>query len=142
MPTAMERFLAKARLQESGCLLWTAATSAGRYGAFWHSGKLYKAHRWIYENVVGPIPAGLVIDHICRNGLCVAVEHLRVVTQRENVLCGEAPAARQARRTHCIHGHELAGENLYLNPDGRKRECKTCRRAIDRRRKCPQPCIS
>jgi hypothetical protein len=57
---------------------------------------------------------------------------MEVVTQRENLLRGNGITARRARQTHCIHGHELSGDNLYLHKKGR--QCKTCRRAIEERR--------
>ena len=77
-----------AKVDRSGsCWLWLAATSHG-YGTFQSNGKLVRAHRYAYELLVGPIPGGLVIDHLCRTTACVNPEHLEPVTQRENLLRG------------------------------------------------------
>ena len=85
------------------------------------------AHRVAYEKAYGPIPEGLVIDHLCRNGLCVNPEHLEAVTRKENILRGEGACAQNARKTHCKRGHELIPENLIERSDGR-RDCLLCDR--------------
>ena len=79
----------------------------------------------MYELMVGPIPDGLVIDHVCNNRGCVRPDHLRPVTQRENILRGEGVAAKRARQTHCKRGHELAGENIRITSTG-SRQCLIC----------------
>lgn len=90
------------------------------------------AHRYFWEKTNGPIPEGLVIDHLCRNRACVNLEHLEVVTGRENCLRGIGPTAINALKTHCSrHGHPLSGANLILHPDGR-RECRECQRESGR----------
>ena len=96
--------------------------------------KKYLAHRLSYELFVGVIPNNLQIDHICRNRKCTNPEHLRVVTAKENVLCGEGITAKNARKTHCPHGHEYGGNNLYIKPSG-ARVCRTCKRKTDRERR-------
>lgn len=90
------------------------------------------AHRIAYELIVGPIPAELEIDHLCRNPGCVNPAHLEPVTHRENVLRGNGLAARQARQTHCKYGHPLTdpGDYYLLGPKRTKRHCKTCARAF------------
>ena len=78
------RILAKLHLHPSGCIVWTGGTSRG-YGKVRWQGKLLQAHRLVWESVNGPIPSGLVIDHLCRNRACCNVDHLRVVTTAENL---------------------------------------------------------
>jgi hypothetical protein len=121
---------------ETECWLWTAYTDPRGYGRFGvyvrGSGpKSHWAHRYAYECLVGPIPDGLVIDHLCRVKHCVNPAHLEPVTQRENIMRGKAPERAKgmaAARTHCKHGHEYTAENtgLYHSRGYRCRYCKTC----------------
>ena len=109
------------------CWVWQAETWDG-YGYFHLHHHQVKAHRWVYEHMMGPIPAGLELDHLCRNRSCVNPAHLEPVTHRVNVLRGLCPPAVNARKTHCVKGHEYTPENTYTYPDGRK-WCLTCKRA-------------
>lgn len=122
------------------CWLWTASVLPNGYGQFDHT----TAHRRSIEFTTGkPVPAGAVVDHLCRNRLCVNPSHLEVVTQSTNVNRGYAgPISSSMRkewsmdRTHCKHGHELTPDNEY-NPPGHPtwRQCRECRRAAASRRK-------
>jgi hypothetical protein len=58
---------------------------------------IIRAHRFAYELLVGPIPEGLVIDHLCRNRRCVNPAHLEPVTAEENWRRGDAPSAISTR---------------------------------------------
>lgn len=89
------------------------------------------AHRVVYEELVGPIPDGLMLDHLCRVRHCVNPEHLEPVTNRENVLRGEGHSAKAARATHCLKGHPYAGENLRILSNGWRR-CRACHRERER----------
>lgn len=82
-------------------------------------------HRMIYELLVGEIPEGKQLDHLCRNRLCVNPEHLEPVTQKENLLRGSGWAGVNSRKTECPSGHEYTEENTQLNKEGH-RKCKTC----------------
>jgi hypothetical protein len=128
------RFLTKIEHVDSGCWQWIAATYRDGYGVFGVGIDLPRyAHRWAYFFFVGNIPDGYVIDHLCRNPGCVNPDHLEAVSQCVNSLRGTGPALTRARyqsRTQCRSGHPLAGNNVYLHPNGR-RICVLCRRAYD-----------
>lgn len=117
----------------SGCWLWIGyAKPAGP--SKWQARNPYgyysrkPAHRLAYELHKGPVPEGLVIDHLCRNTLCVNPAHLEAVTTQENTRRGEAQSVINGRKTHCIHGHELTPDNTRLKRKGRghERVCRTC----------------
>jgi hypothetical protein len=130
-----ERFWEKVE-KSDGCWVWTASQTSTGYGQFLVSGCPRKAHRVAYELVVGPIPAGLVIDHLCRNRLCVNPSHLEPVTHRVNILRGTAPSVLAALRTHCVNGHEYTPGNTYFNRRGTqagRRRCRICTLEANRR---------
>ncbi|ATS93004.1 HNH endonuclease [Mycobacterium phage Superphikiman] len=122
---AEARFHAATKPGANGCIEWAAGRDRDGYGVF-HLGKSLRAHRWIYEHVVGAIPEGFVIDHLCRNRACVNPEHLEPVENRENLMRGETRARRNAEKVECPQGHPYSGDNLYVSPTG-GRACKTCR---------------
>lgn len=115
------------------CWVWTAATIE-EYGYFWLDGDNVRAHRVSCEWERGPIPEGLVVDHLCRNHSCVRPSHLEAVTEQENILRGTGPSAENAAKTHCIHGHAFTPENTKMTPRG-GRHCRTCAREWARARR-------
>lgn len=121
----LRRFLSRIKKESTGCWRWSARKDQYGYGVFYADGKSVRAHRWAYEYYVGPIPSGLVMDHLCRTRDCVNPDHLEPVTQRVNVLRGVGPSAIAAKATHCPQGHEYTGENTYISPSG-YRVCRTC----------------
>ena len=115
-------------VSESGCWEWTGALNGNGYSCVGQNGASRLAHRVSYELLVGPIPDGLTIDHLCRNRPCVNPSHLEPVTGAENT-------RRMFRlQTRCVHGHPLSGENLrrVSRADGLRRVCITCRRETNR----------
>lgn len=117
----------------SGCWVWTASLNASGYGQTMVDRKMARVHRLVYEDMAGPIPDGLVLDHLCRNRSCCNPHHLEPVTQRVNAVergfgaCGE-----NSRKTHCVHGHEFTPENtrVSINRYGfEERQCRACARA-------------
>lgn len=120
----------------TGCWEWKRSRSAdslGGYGRFClRKGYVY-AHRFSYELVHGPIPAGLQADHLCRNRGCSNPAHLEAVDARTNVLRGTGPVALHAEQTHCKNGHEFTPENTYLRPRRQGgRACIACSREMGR----------
>ncbi len=86
-PSPRERV--EARIDRSGdCWVWTGSRSSAGYGQVWSGGTNRGVHRIMYEQLVGPIPEGPVIDHLCRNPSCCTPAHLEPVTTAENVRRG------------------------------------------------------
>lgn len=112
------------RLGVNGCWEWQLQL-VGRYGRFKRSGQSICAHRFCYELFKGKIPAGMKLDHLCKNTACLNPDHLEVVTSRENTLRGSGPTAQNARKTHCSRGHELNEKNTYRGYRN-KRYCRIC----------------
>lgn len=125
--SAEERFWQYVDKTAGGCWRWTGGASHG-YGTFMvgradGSYAQVGAHRFAYQLASGPVPDGLVLDHLCRNKWCVRPTHLEPVTQQTNVLRGDATF----KAATCRRGHQYDGENTYITPTG-NRQCKTCRR--------------
>ena len=118
----------------SGCWLLIAGARSvyGHLGLGDGSVRSVLAHRLSWEAFVGPIPEGLVIDHLCRNTLCVNPVHLEPVTLVENIMRGVSVPALNARKTSCGRGHAFSPDNTAIvsRPNGRTyRRCKACHRA-------------
>ena len=120
------RFWRHVGLNESGCLVWCGRHLERGYGRFTIGYARAQAHVWAYRNIVGPIPEGMVLDHLCRNRACVNPFHLEPVSLGENVLRGETRAANNKAKTHCPRGHLYAGQNLYVKPRGHGRTSRVC----------------
>ena len=113
---------------DGDCWLWTGGKSVGGYGVIMICGKNKRAHRVSYEAFAGPIPEGLELDHLCRNRACVNPAHLEPVTGLVNIRRGNGFAARNARKTRCIHGHSDWHSYVRRDDGLLRRECMTCKR--------------
>ncbi|WP_332645078.1 HNH endonuclease signature motif containing protein [Aeromicrobium sp.] len=114
---------------ESGCWVWTGDPGCPRYGQMRIGGagsRKEATHRLVYAALRGPIPDGLVINHLCFNIRCVNPGHLEAVTARENVLYGRHNGWHG--RAACLHGHTYTDENTRVDPKSGARKCKTCDR--------------
>lgn len=113
-----------------GCWLWTGSKTPSGYGlarAESGSSRRTGAHRMAYELLVGPIPEGLQLDHLCCNPSCVNPDHLEPVTARVNSLRSTSPPAANEVKTHCVNGHEFTPENTGRRANGNRR-CRACGR--------------
>ena len=107
---------------ESGCWIWTGCLNEAGYGVVSLRNKRGLAHRVIYKEMVGPIPNGLGLDHLCRVRCCVNPRHLEPVTGAVNTDRGHA-----RRHTQCSKGHLYTEESRYIKKDGSS-VCRICRR--------------
>jgi len=113
--------LKEVQADDSECWLWNRSVRSDGYGTYYANGKQNYAHRFAYETLVGPIPSGLHLDHLCRVRNCVNPKHLEPVTQEENT----RRAAEANKRTECPHGHRYDEVNTYVYKGYKK--CKACK---------------
>lgn len=106
-------------LKTEACWLWTGAINPKGYGVFRAPlGHTTMAHRLSYQSLVGPIPHGATLDHLCRRTGCVRPEHLEPVSNAEN--------HARARGRYCRSGrHEMTGANVARTSYGSRR-CRAC----------------
>jgi len=119
-----------------GHWLWTGPVLPNGYGQIVTRKRLTAsgtrlAHRVCWELIRGPIPEGLVLDHLCRVLLCVNPDDLEPVELQENVRRG----LHGVLRTHCKYGHELVGDNVLYDHRRNCRRCRTCQRSAEGRYK-------
>lgn len=146
-PTDAERFMAQVDKQQNDCWHWTGHIGESGYGQFRLGGKYPRAHRAAYKLFIGPIPDGLQVDHDCHNQdlncndgpdcphrRCVNPAPLVARTALQNIMAGRTPAAKNAAKTHCDHGHEFTAANTYVYPNGR-RACRRCMAIHDAERR-------
>lgn len=121
-----QRFWQKVE-QSPDCWEWKAYRDNCGYGRFKMGKSMRNAHAVAYELLVGEVPDGFELDHLCRNRGCVNPAHLEVVTHRTNTMRGVSPHALNAKKTHCINGHEFNAENTYFRPGPTpRRDCRQC----------------
>lgn len=120
-------------VKTEGCWRWLGSHSRG-YSYAWRAGRMRLAHREVYELLIGPVPPGKQLDHLCRNRGCVNPNHLEPVSQRENMargICWE----RNRSKTHCPHGHPYDAANTSYMKGSKRRRCLTCHRERERARR-------
>lgn len=135
--TLRDRFERFVFVEPGSCWHWVGTHDKHGYAQISKGGRgsgNTRAARVAYELYVGPIPEGLVPDHLCRNRGCVNPKHLELVTGRENTLRGEGISARNAQKTHCKNGHAFDAANTY-HPKKGGRACRACSRDSYARRK-------
>ena len=113
---------------KTDCVEWSKSKNRFGYGARWFQGKMTTAHRAAWVEAYGPVAKGVDVDHICRNRACVRLDHLRLLTHRDNLLMGNTIAGNNYRKDFCKRGHSLRGPNVYRDKNG-GRECRICRAA-------------
>lgn len=143
-----ERIVSKFTIDaETGCWRWRASKVDG-YGNVWWDKRVRYAHVVIYTLLVGSIPDGMQLDHLCHNDgvcaggpacphrSCVNPGHLNLTTLRGNIFApgSRSLAATHAAATHCPQGHPYEGENLIFERAGGRR-CRICRDAKNRARR-------
>ena len=125
----------------SECWIWNGRRIRRGYGNIRYRTRPTCTHRLVYQTLVGEIPEGFVLDHLCRNPPCCNPAHLEPVTDYENIMRGVGLGALNARKTTCAKGHELTPRKGTT-----WRACLVCNRARNRKaigesdelRKAPQ----
>jgi hypothetical protein len=111
---------------ESGCWFWSGYLDKDGYGIY-GTGSKYgttRAHRIAYTFLVGPIPEGLTLDHLCRNRSCCNPAHLEPVTTQVNT-----HRCMRTQRDCCVNGHPYTEENIRIDSRGH-RVCRECHKNV------------
>lgn len=140
-PKTYEEFLIKFKdilnkcpINHNGCILFNGVLDKNGYGRIKFQYKIYLTHRLVWQINNGQIEKDLVICHKCDNPTCINIEHLFIGTILDNNLDKiKKGRDHNKSKTHCKHGHELSGNNLYIGKDNR-RQCKTCDRLRHRKK--------
>ena len=134
--TTRDRFWSHVETSGEGCWPWTGQISkrsskgkgSAGYGVFRVGSRSdgtrrsVKAHRWLYETVVGHVPEGLELDHVCGNRSCVRLSHLEPVVHSVNIRRGHNP---NRAKKYCPRGHPYDGVNTVVYNGAR--QCRMCR---------------
>ena len=113
------------------CWLWLGSCNSQGQAQVSRDHRTTLAYRVSYELLVGPIPEGFHMDHLCRNRACVNPEHLEPVTASVNQRRGLNSVPGFRRKDSCKNGHPFEGDNIYL-ATGEVRRCHTCLKAYKR----------
>jgi hypothetical protein len=120
--------LASHFVEDAGHWRWTAAKDRDGYGQYGYRmpgdiHRRHRVHRLVFQLLVGPIPHGYVIDHLCHVRACAYPAHLEAVTINEN----SRRSSSNQRQDYCVKGHPLMDANLYVQPSTGQRSCRECR---------------
>ena len=113
-------------IKKNKCWVWLRGKIRG-YGTIKFKRVNQRSHRLFYEMIIGSVPKGLILDHLCRNRSCCNPLHLEPVTNKVNVLRGEGLTAKNYKKEKCLNGHDFDEKNTYLTYRGR-RACRKCHR--------------
>ncbi len=133
------RFWAKVlRDENTGCWLWMGGKTRSGYGVVYTGNSRANnsqttSHRHAYNMLVARIEDGLDADHQCKVRACCNPDHIRPVTRRQNLDNSNSISTVNRLKEECPAGHRYSADNTYVLPNG-WRQCKTCRRANDRKR--------
>lgn len=133
----IKRLLTRSKKMRNGCIVYLGAQTRSGHCIISYKGRMAPAHKFMWELKKGKVPKGLQLDHLCRVPNCINVDHLEVVTRKENILRGICPQAKNARKTHCKRGHDLNGKfsvHSSRKDGGKYRKCMECNRYITKRR--------
>lgn len=108
LPVKLQRF----EVAENGCWNWTGSKERSGRGRVPMNYRWVRAYRAVYEALRGPIPAGLTLDHLCRNVGCVNPDHLEPCSRAENYRRFIAAGGRSQPRK-APTGRANTGERLY-----------------------------
>lgn len=122
-----EKLQDKFIIDDNYCWVWQGMNAKG-YGRLFireENHSTVVAHKVMYELLMGLVPEGLELDHLCRNRACINPNHLEPVTHLENLL--RSPITNSGK-THCKNGHEFTPNNIYRHPQRGSRLCKSCQK--------------
>lgn len=120
----------------NGCWEWSRTRTSGGYGQISVKHAMVQTHQVAYHLFIGPVPAGLQLDHLCRNRACANPWHLDPVTSAVNSRrgLGALNLPDYGSRTHCVNGHAFDQVNTYIHPVTGYRTCRNCRADRERSR--------
>ncbi len=124
---SLRKLFANLRLERDGCITYHGTLSRG-YGILNSLGYGHTAYRVLWGWFHGSAPpkaSEMELDHLCRNTLCVHPDHLELVWRRVNKARSNTANAINARKTHCLNGHEFTPENT-LPQTLAGRGCRIC----------------
>lgn len=116
---------------------WSGDPKKVGHGRLWLGDRWETAHRYSYLLTHGKITEGLVIHHTCGNMGCVNPAHLEALSADAHSKTMSSPHGKNSRKTHCLRGHLLSEENVYIErkrEGGIARKCRECARARTKNR--------